>query len=97
MLVCDNCKQIGRPTSRCYITLLKLQDIETKNLKKVEREIKRYPLDLCEECIKPILSMMGKFINMTKEPKRKLEDKFSKLEDQLTKIDPNPLTPIKEI
>ncbi len=79
MLLCDKCKEIGKVTSVCYVSLIKENAPETKNFKKNERELKRYPLDLCESCVAAMIGEIGGFVNGIKMP-----SKVNKGEKKLT-------------
>ena len=59
MRVCDKCKNITKSSYSCFISLLKQ---EQKGNKDTDREVKRIPMDLCEECITAMIPILGQLI-----------------------------------
>jgi hypothetical protein len=48
MIVCDACKNTKLVASQCFVTLIKTDESKSRSK---EREIRRYPVHLCEGCI----------------------------------------------
>lgn len=59
MIVCDKCQKLGSPSFACWIALIKDED---KKGKASSREVKRLPIDLCENCITDTITLLGNTI-----------------------------------